>query len=179
LAFLKDPSTLEKKAKLHYLKKETKDKYVLDHEKIQRSEKFDGFFCIATNNNDMTVDTILDAYKQLYRIEHSFRSFKTFLETRPMFHWTEKRILGHLALCYMSFTMLNYLQLKLQKQGNVQSENQIRRNLTQMQVSLVTQNDNQYYLRSKPTEGTSQIMKALSIQNMPDMIPKEAINLHL
>jgi transposase len=178
-AFISDPSQLEKKAKLHYLKKEAKDKYVLDQEKIKRSEKFDGFFCIATNNTEMSVETILDAYKQLYRIEHSFRSFKTFLETRPMFHWTEKRILGHLSLCYMSFTMLNYLQLKLKKQGNPQSENQIRRNLTKMQMGLISQNDNEYYLRSKTTEGERQIMKALLIREMPDLIPKQTINLHI
>ena len=178
-AFLDDPSKLEKKAKLYYLKKEGKDKYVLDQEKITRSEKFDGFFCIATNNQDLSVATILDAYKQLYRIEHSFRSFKTFLETRPMFHWTEKRILGHLALCYISFAMLNYLQLKLQKQGTPQSENQIRQNLVKMQIGLVAQNDNEYYLRSKTTEGARQIMKALSIKELPDLIPRQAITLHL
>lgn len=178
-AFIDDPSQLEKKAKLHYLKKEDKDKYVLDQEKIKRSEKFDGFFCIATNNTDLSVEVILDAYKQLYKIEHSFRSFKTFLETRPMFHWTEKRILGHLALCYISFAMLNYLQLKLQKQGTPQSENQIRRTLAKMQMSLVTQNDNEYYLRSHTTDGERQIMKALSIRELPDLIPRQAINLHL
>jgi transposase len=178
-AFIKDPSALEKKAKVHYLKKEGKDKYVLDIEKINRSEKFDGFFCIATNNTDLSVAGILDAYKQLYRIEHSFRSFKTFLETRPMFHWTEKRILGHLSLCYMSFAMLNYLQLKLQKQGTPQSENQIRRTLIKMQMSLITQNNNEYYLRSKTTEGERQIMKALSVRELPDLIPRQAIGYHL
>lgn len=178
-AFLNDPSKLEKKAKLYYLTKEGKDRYVLDQEKIARSEKFDGFFCIATNNKDLSVATILDAYKQLYKIEHSFRSFKTFLETRPMFHWTEKRILGHLALCYISFAMLNYLQLKLKKQGTPQSENQIRQNLIKMQMSLVAQNDNEYYLRSKTTEGARQIMKALSIKELPDLIPRQVIHLHL
>lgn len=178
-AFIDDPSKLEKKAKLYYLKKEEKDKYVLDQEKIKRSEKFDGFFCIATNNTDLSEAAILDAYKQLYRIEHSFRSFKTFLETRPMFHWTEKRILGHLALCYISFAMLNFLQLKLQKQGSPQSENQIRQNLVKMQMSLVAQNDNEYYLRSKTTEGARQIMKVLSIKELPDLIPRQAIHLHL
>lgn len=178
-AFINDPSVLEKKAKHHYLKKEGKDKYVLDQEKINRSEKFDGFFCIATNNVDLSEEGILNAYKQLYKIEHSFRSFKTFLETRPMFHWTEKRILGHLSLCYISFAMLNHLQLKLQKKGNPQSENQIRRNLTKMQMSLITQNDNEYYLRSKIAEGERQIINALSIRELPDLIPRQSINQYL
>lgn len=179
MVFIDHPVALEKKAKYHYLKKEGKDKYILDTEKISRSEKFDGFFCIATNNVDLSVEVILDAYKQLYRIEHSFRSFKTFLETRPMFHWTEKRILGHLSLCYMSFVMLNYLQLKLQKHGSPQSENQIRSNLIKMQMSLISQNETEYYMRSKTTEGIRQIMRALSIRELPDLMPRSVINQYL
>lgn len=177
--FLSQPATLDKKAKSHYLKKVKQCNYILDTDRIKRSERFDGFMSIATNNQELTVAQILDAYKQLYKIEHSFRSFKTFLETRPMFHWTKPRILGHLALCYISFTVLNYLQLKLKKQHTPQSENQIRKNLIKMQMSFVTQNEHEYYLRSKTEEGVKQIMKALSIKEMPDLIPRSIINQYL
>lgn len=178
-AFLKQPAPLEKKAKSHYLKKVKQYSYVLDIDRIKRSERFDGFMSIATNNKELSVAEILDAYKQLYKIEHSFRSFKTFLETRPMFHWTKARILGHLALCYISFTLLNYLQLKLKKQGTPQSENQIRKNLINMQMSHVTQNEHEYYLKAKTDEGVKQIMKVLSIKVMPDLIPARVINQYL
>ncbi len=177
--FLSQPATLEKKAKSHYLKKAKQCNYILDINRIKRSERFDGFMSIATNNQELTITQILDAYKQLYKIEHSFRSFKTFIETRPMFHWTKARILGHLALCYISFTILNYLQLKLKKKDTPQSENQIRKNLIKMQMSLITQNEHEYYLRSKTDEGAKQIMKALSIKEMPDLIPRSAINQYL
>ena len=75
--------------------------------------------------------------------------------------------------------MLNYLQLKLQKQGQPQSENQIRRNLNKMQMSLITQNDSEYYMRSKPGEGELNIMKVLSIRELPDLIPQQAIKTYL
>jgi transposase len=177
--FLSQPATLEKKAKSHYLKKVKQCNYILDIDRIKRSERFDGFMSIATNNQELTIAQILDAYKQLYKIEHSFRSFKTFLETRPMFHWTKARILGHLALCYISFTVLNYLQLKLKKQNTPQSENQIRKNLIKMQMSHITQNEHEYYLRSKTDVGAKQIMKVLSIKEMPDLIPGSVINQYL
>jgi transposase len=177
--FIKNPSTLAKKAKTFFLKKDGKDQYSLDTEKIQSSERFDGFMCIATNNKELSVATVLQAYKQLYKIEQSFRSFKTFLETRPMFHWTENRILGHLALCYMSFTLLNYLQLQLKKQETPQSENKIRKNLINMQMSLISQNNLEYYLRSKTEEGAKQIMKTLSIKEIPDLIPQKSIRQYL
>ena len=177
--FMHNPSALGKKAKTFFLKKEGKDQYSLDLEKIKRSERFDGFMCIATNNKKLSTADILLAYKQLYKIEHSFRSFKTFLETRPMFHWTEKRILGHLTLCYISFTLLNYLQLQLKKQGTPQSENQIRKNLVKMQMSLITQDNKEYYLRSKTEQGAKQIIKALSIREIPDFIPQKSITQYL
>ncbi|MBU0487066.1 MAG: IS1634 family transposase [Bacteroidetes bacterium] len=179
IAFINNPEPLNKKAKYHYLKKEGKDAYSLDTEKIKRSEMFDGFFCIATNNTDLSEEIILDAYKQLYKIEHTFRTFKSFLETRPMFHWTERRILGHLSLCYISFALLNHLQLKLQNAGTPQTEATIRENLVRMQLSLVTQNNHEYYLRSKTTPGGKEILKALSINTLPDLVPKQSITKYL
>lgn len=137
---LHNPSQLEKKAKYHYLKKQGKNTYILDEDKIRNSERFDGFLSVATNNKNLSVSQILDAYKQLYKIGQSFRSFKTFLETRPMYHWTKKRILGHLALCYISFTLLNHLQLRLRQNMTPLTEGQIRKSLTKMQVSLIQQN---------------------------------------
>lgn len=174
--FIANPDKLEKKAKNHYLKKEGENSWVLDIEKIKRSERFDGFLCIATNNESFPVEKIIDAYKHLYKIEHVFRSFKTFLETRPMFHWTERRILGHLSLCYISFTILNHLQLLLSRKGIPLSEDQIRYNLIRMQMSLVTQNDQEYYLRSRTEEGAKQIMKALSIRELPDLFPRKVLS---
>ena len=96
-----------------------------------------------------------------------------------MFHWTKARILGHLASCYISFTVLNYLKLKLKKQNTPQSEDQIRKNLIKMQMSHITQNEHEYFLRSKTEEGAKQIMKVLSINEIPDLIPRSTINQYL
>ncbi len=174
--FLQDPEKLAKKARAYYIKKEGENSYSLDGEKIKRSERFDGFMTVATNNRELSHGEVLSAYKQLYKIEQAFRSFKTFLETRPMFHWTEKRILGHLSLCYISFTLLNYLQLRLQKLSTPLSENQIRKALVKMQLRLVSQNDKEYYSRSSTTTDAKKIIKALKLKQIPDLTPRETIN---
>lgn len=112
-----NPSLITKKAGRFFLKKEGKTTYELDQDRIRSDKKFDGFLAIATNNKTLPVHTILENYNSLYKIEASFRSFKSHLETRSMFHWTDKRIEGHLCLCYISFTLLNYTLLKLEKAG--------------------------------------------------------------
>jgi hypothetical protein len=42
---------------------------------------------------------VVRAYRQLSDIEHRFRVLKDFLHLRPVRHWTEQRVHGHIAIC--------------------------------------------------------------------------------
>lgn len=42
---------------------------------------------------------VVTAYRHLTEIEHRFRVLKDFLRLRPVRHWTEKRVRGHIAVC--------------------------------------------------------------------------------
>lgn len=176
---LKKPDELKKKAARYFLKNVGKEKYEFDNKKIKNAARFDGFLAIATNQEELSESEVLDKYKDLYKIEHGFRTFKSYLETRPMFHWTDKRIEGHLCMCYMAFCLLNYLQqiLKIKKINN--SENDVRMMLAKMQVSLITQNENKFYLRSVMDEQTNRMLSALKLKPMPDLICNTMINRYL
>lgn len=172
---LKKPSQLKKKALHYFLKNEQGETYVLDAEKIKQSQRYDGFLCIAYRAKDLTHEQVLDHYHHLYQIEHSFRTFKSYLETRPMFHWTDERIAGHICLCYMAYALLNHLKLRPDKQRTPMSEQQMRKALDQMQVSLIRQQDQFYYLRSKQSENTAHLLKAVAEKGLPDLISKDQI----
>lgn len=172
---LANPSLVSRKASRFYLRKEGNDTYELDQQKISRDEQFDGFLAIATNNTTLAVTTILEQYKHLYKIEHTFRTFKSHLETRPMFHWTDKRIEGHLCLCYLSYTLLNYALLKLGKSGLKTTEGQLRSLLGHMQVSLVEQDNKEYYLRSSPQDQEALIQQKLGLNILPSVFPVGAL----
>lgn len=45
-----------------------------------------------------TADVVV-AYRQLQHVEHRFRVLKDFLHLRPVRHWTERRVHGHIAVC--------------------------------------------------------------------------------
>lgn len=178
-SWLEDPSKVERKASSHFLKKTEKSIYSLDEEKILKSQRYDGFISISTNVCDMPESQILDAYKQLYKIEHTFRTFKSYLETRPMFHWTEKRIEGHLCLCYICFTLLNYLQQQLKKKSKPMSENKIRQTLDKMQLSLIKLNEKEFYLRSNMEDAAKMIFMTIKIKELPNLIPKHEITQYI
>lgn len=177
---LKSQTVIEKKARRNYLKRSGDDsKYEIDEVKIAKDARYDGLISIATNNRNLSVEEVLSQYRQLYKIEQTFRTFKSYLETRPMFHWTESRIRGHLCLCYIAFTMLNYLG-NLLKRNNVQtSENNIRETLSKMQLSLVELDGEKYYLRSSLNEKALKTLKVLKLKKTPDFTKMNDISHYL
>lgn len=172
---LRAPSQIERKPARFYLKKEHSSKYTLDLKKIEQDQKYDGFLCIATNNRSLEAATILDHYGHLFRIEQTFRTFKTHLETRPMYHWTPKRIEGHICLCYIAYTVQHYLLGKLNKNGYGISGRQLRKNLDRMQVSLVKQKNDLFYLRSTNKDQIPAIVNKLGLRRIPNILPKNQI----
>jgi transposase len=172
---LKQPSNIEKKAKRYFLKNTgEKNKYVLDEEKIDRQIRFDGFKAIATNVKDVTPQLALEKYKDLYKIEQSFRSFKSYFETRPMFHWTDTRIEGHIVLCYISFCLLTFLQNKCGY-----SEQVIRQLLSKMELSKIIQDGEILWLRSATNEETERLLKFIHLKQLPTAISDATIAAHL
>ncbi len=83
--------------------------FKLDLDKIEHDARFDGFKAIATTT-DITAQELIDKYTDLYNVEHSFRTLKSQLEIRPVFHWTNTRIRGHIAMCFIAYAFLNYLR---------------------------------------------------------------------
>lgn len=167
---LKNPSLIERKSKRYFIKSADDKKYELNQVQIEWQAKFDGFKAIATNAADVKPEIALEKYKDLYKIEQSFRTFKSYLETRPMFHWTDKRIEGHLVLCYIAFCLLNYLQQK-----SSYSEQTIRTALSKMELSKIVREKEISWLRSAMTTEGDKILKAINLKQMPNVFSEVAI----
>jgi transposase len=86
-----------------YVKVEGKDVCELNHEAIAEEAAKDGFFGVITNVTSMSPADIVTNYKQLWKVEDAFGEIKGTLKTRPMFHWTDQRIIGHLVLCFLTY----------------------------------------------------------------------------
>lgn len=81
----------------------------LNEERIKEEEKWDGIFTIITNNNHLRPIEIVIQYKSLWQIEETFRISKHNLRFRPIYHYTEKRIRAHIAICFISLTLVRNL----------------------------------------------------------------------
>lgn len=70
---------------------------------IEAAARKDGFFGIVTNVQSMTPPEIITAYKNLWVVEDAFGEIKGNLRARPIFHWSDERIVGHLTLCFLAY----------------------------------------------------------------------------
>jgi hypothetical protein len=79
------------------------------NEKARRydEELLCGRYVITTSLDAQEVDCaqVLRYYRSLQNVERRFRVLKDFLSLRPVFHWTEKRVRGHVALCVLAATI--------------------------------------------------------------------------
>ena len=56
----------------------------------------------SLSKKDASAVDVVRHYCSLERVERRFRVLKDFLGLRPIFHFTEKRVRGHIALCVLS-----------------------------------------------------------------------------
>lgn len=172
---LKNPALLKKKPARYFLQSNGKEAYTLDENKIKQSQTYDGFLAISTNNATLGITEVLEQYKQLYKIEHSFRTFKSHLETRPMFHWTDSRIEGHICLCYIAFALQNYVLQKANKAKQIFTEASLRKTLDKMQVSLLKHNTQQVYVRSAPATDEIYLQQTMGVKPLPPIIDQNKL----
>jgi hypothetical protein len=69
-------------------------------------------------------------------------------KTRRQSHWTDKRIEGHICLCYIAYSLQHWVLLKLKNLPMAITDSVLRQMLDKMQVSLLQHNDQKVYLRS-------------------------------
>lgn len=82
---------------------DTDAKPTLNQAAIEAESRKDGFFGIVTNVKDLRSGDIVMNYKELWKIEDAFGEIKGTLKTRPIFHWTDHRIIGHLVACFLAY----------------------------------------------------------------------------
>ena len=176
---LKSPSLIKKKASRYFIRQHGENTYTLDTDKIESDAPYDGILVIATNVKELAHEKILEQYKQLFKIEHTFRVFKSHLEARPMFHWTDKRIEGHICLCYIAYSLLNWVLQKLKDFPIPITENILRKMLSKMQVSLIQHNGKKIYLRSAQQPHEANLQQKLGLRTLPPLLPIEQLTQYI
>jgi transposase len=89
-----------------YLKTLSDGSLRLDQAKIKAEAKLDGKYLIRTSDDTLSPEDIALGYKQLLEVEAAFRTIKSTLELRPVYHRLEERIRAHILLCWLALLLI-------------------------------------------------------------------------
>ncbi len=78
--------------------------YDYDDDAYEYEHQLAGCYVLATSPTptQASAPDVVGSYRQLTRIEHRFRVLKDLLGLRPVYHWTERRVRGHIAVCVLA-----------------------------------------------------------------------------
>jgi hypothetical protein len=82
----------------------------IDKAKVKAEERLDGKYLIRTSDDTLSPVDVALGYKQLYQVENAFRTLKTTLELRPVYHRIEDRIRSHILLCWPALLLVRVME---------------------------------------------------------------------
>jgi len=90
-------------------------KFARNAQVIENDQKYDGFYMVESTNVKSKGETLVTSYKSLQLVERAFDDVKNLIEIRPVFHYTEKRIKGHIFSCFLSYYVLHKFREKVKE----------------------------------------------------------------
>jgi len=93
--------------------------YSLNEERAADESALFGYYCQATNMDEKPA-YILSVVKMRWQVEYDFRTMKSDL-SGPIFHWNDKRIVGHLELVCLALNALKAIQYKMYEAAGFQA----------------------------------------------------------
>ena len=106
-------------------------------------------------------------YKQLWTVERTFRTTKSLLETRPIYHKLDETIRGHVACSFLALVLKKELEDRLA--GARASWPAVIADLDSLTETEVEQDGKRFLMRSAPRPGASLALSALGVALPPTL----------
>ena len=169
-------STVSQEYSIDVIADENKEKAVAI--KWRRNSKFNdkdhltGVYCLRTNIKGWSEEQLWETYITLTEIEATFRSLKSELGLRPVYHQKEDRVTGHLFITLLAYHLVHTLRYQLKQKGINLSWEGIRKIMSTQQrvrVSMPTNESQMIHIRTTTKAEVEQkvIYQALGIQADP------------
>jgi transposase len=160
-----DKSLVGNKGYRKYLRAGGKQ-FAVDEDKIKEEARYDGKW-VLTTNTDLAAREVALKYKQLWMVEDVFRSMKSLLDTRPVFHRCDETIRGHVFCSFLALLLRKELQDRLaRKKWKLEWADVIRDldNLIEMRIVI---NDKSFVFRGQSSGVAGKVFQACGVALPP------------
>ena len=88
--------------------------FQLDKDKLQKAELRDGHYLLRSNLVGEDAAVLWELYLQLTQIEAAFKTLKSELGLRPIYHQLENRVEAHILVAFLAYALSVTLRQRLQ-----------------------------------------------------------------
>lgn len=160
-----DKSLVGNKGYRKYLKTVGKG-FEIDEQKIAAEARYDGKWVLRTNTGLRSEEVALK-YKQLWMVERLFRTLKSVLSTRPIYHKRDETILGHVFCSFLSFVLMKELQNRVEQKGYDLEWADVIRDLEGLEEIEIEQDGKRFLLRTEATGTCGKVFQAAGVAMPP------------
>ncbi|MGD2124860.1 MAG: transposase [Desulfobacteraceae bacterium] len=163
-----------------FLKSKGKDKgFEIDPEKVKEDARHDGKWVLRTSLDHLDASEVALKYKQLWMVEQIFRSAKSLLETRLVYHKRDENIRGHVFCSFLVLVLMKELHDRLEAKGYLLEWADILRDLDRLQEVEIEQEGKRFLLRTQTRGTCGKVFQAAGVALPTALRQVEAEKLHL
>ena len=144
------------------------ERFSIDEEKIESEARLDGKW-VLTSNTDLPAKELALKYKQLWQVEAIFRTMKSVLDTRPIYHQNDDTIRGHVFCSFLALLLRYELERRLEQRGIKLEWTDVIRDLDRLQQIEVLIEQKKYLLRTETRGTVAKVFQACGVALPPTL----------
>ncbi len=145
-----------------FLKTRSGGGFEINEAKIESESRFDGKWVLQTDT-DLTPTECALKYKELWMVEQLFRSMKSIIETRPIYHKCDETIRGHVFCSFLALVLLKELQARLAARGWQVEWQRLRDDLDALEEITIKTRGRTFVIRSETQGDAGKALQAASV----------------
>jgi transposase len=151
-----------------YLTAATGGAFRVDEAKVKRDARFDGKWVLRTDT-DLPAEEVALRYKDLLLVEDAFRTAKSILETRPIFHKCDDTIRGHVFCSFLALVLIKEFHDRLESRGWSAEWQHVRDDLNELQELTLPLGEKTFAIRTPPVGEASHALQAAGVALGPSV----------
>lgn len=149
--------------------------FTIDEVREKEDARYDGKWVLRTNTS-LSAEEVALEYKQLWTVEQVFRTMKSIIETRPIWHKCDETIRGHVFCSFLALIMMKAIQDALCERDVEVEWADFLRDLDALQEMTVQKDGKSFVLRSEVRGEVGKAFQGVGVALPPTVrqVEKEA-----
>jgi hypothetical protein len=169
-----DKAMIGNSAYRRFLRLTAKHAFEIDPGKVADEARFDGIFVLRTNARITPLQAVL-RYRDLIQVEALFKTAKSLMRTRPIYHSSDAAIRGHVFCSFLALILRKELDTRCRKAGLQPEWGDVLRDLDRLQEVEIDKAGRRMTLRTPCTGIAGPLFKAAHIA-LPANIQEASIS---